>query len=75
MEGSHVHKDILYVCVSVGVKPLRHVGPAPLQGGAVASRWGCYALIFALLRMPVTCLAIARQECRTSYKFMPCGAV
>ena len=43
-EGSHVHKDILYVCVSVGVKPLRPVGPAPLQGGAVPSRRFCYTL-------------------------------
>ena len=32
------------LCVSVGVKPLRPVGPAPLQGGAVASRRFCYTL-------------------------------
>ena len=27
-----------FMCVSVGMKPLRPVGPVPLQGGAVASR-------------------------------------
>ena len=26
--------------------------------------------ILALLRMSVTCIAIVRQECRTSYKFL-----
>ena len=56
------------MCVPVGVKPLRPVGPALLQGGAVPSRRFCYTLILALLRMPVTYLAIVRQECRTSYK-------
>ena len=55
------------MCVSVGVNPLRPVGPAPLQGGAVASRRFCYTLILALLRMPVAYLAIVRQECRTPY--------
>ena len=34
-------------------------------GGAV-----CLLHIFVLLRVSVTCLAIVRQECRTSYKFL-----
>ena len=37
-----------FMCVSVGVKPLRPVGPAPLQGGAVPSRWFCYTLFILL---------------------------
>ena len=37
-----------FMCVSVGVKPLRPVGPAPLQGGAVVSRRFCYTLVIAV---------------------------
>ena len=53
------------MCVSVGVKPLRHVGPAPLQGGAVPSRRFCYtpAARDSLAVAFFVCAGWARMAC------------
>ena len=44
----------------MGVKPLRPVGPAPLQGGAVASRRFCYTQLALSLSSNPVYLATAR---------------
>ena len=41
------------MCVSVGVRPLRPYGPAPLSGGAVTSHWFCYTLFCLFVRLSV----------------------